>query len=160
MVQIDISKMSAGVHEITLHPPASDLDLDEKEFREIEAFVRLDVGEQQILARVEVTANASLICDRTLTPFTQQLRGEHTIVFAKRPIDVTRDDDTIRPLDPSARELDITDEIRDTILLSVPLRKVAPEASETELMLTFGADDAQAEPIDPRWEALRKLKFG
>ena len=51
MVQIDISTMSSGVHEVILHPSSSDLNLSDDEFGSIEAMVRLDIGDHQILAQ-------------------------------------------------------------------------------------------------------------
>lgn len=158
MVQIDIASMSNGVHEVALNPAPGDLDLNEEEFSDIEARVRLDIGEQQILAQLSVSALANLICDRTLAPFTQSVNGDYAVVFARRPIEEADADETIKPLDPTARELDVTDEIRDTLLLSIPLRKVAPEASDAQLVLTYGGEEDAGVSVDPRWEALRKLK--
>ena len=158
MVQIDISTMSSGVHALVLHPPAEDLGLSDDDFDEIEARVRLDIGDHQILVHLDVAANARVMCDRTLVPFAQPVNGAFTVVFTKRQIESSDVDETVRPIDPAAREIDLTEEIRDTIVLSVPLRNVAPEASEAELVLTYG--ELAGASIDPRWEALRKLKTG
>ena len=158
MVQIDIASMSSGVHEVALKPAAGDLDLNEEEFSDIEARVRLDIGEQQILAQLSVSALANLVCDRTLVPFTQAVNGEYVVVFTRRPAEQAETDETIKPLDPTSRELDVTDELRDTLLLSIPLRKVAPEASDAQLVLTYGGEEDTGVSVDPRWEALRKLK--
>lgn len=157
MVQIDISTMSAGLHEVVLHPSVSDLDLSGEEFDAIEVLVRLDIGDQQILAQLEVSADTKLICDRTLASFTERVSGRFTIVFTRKAINPTDSNETVKHLGSAARELDVTDEMRDTILLAVPLRKVAPEAREAELVLTYGADAADVS-VDPRWEALRQLK--
>jgi uncharacterized protein len=107
---------------------------------------------------MDVSALAKLICDRTLAPFTQKVSGDYSVLFAKRPIEQADTDEAIRPLDPTTRDLDLTDEIRDTLLLSVPLRKVAPDARNAELVLSYGTKDESGTAIDPRWEALRKLK--
>ncbi|MFV1979684.1 MAG: DUF177 domain-containing protein [Rhodothermia bacterium] len=157
MVQIDVSTMSAGIHEVVLYSSPNDLDLSEEEFGAIEVQVRLDIGDQQILAQLEVSADSRLICDRTLAPFTQTVKGQFTIVFTRKARDSGDAGGTVKYLDPAARELDVTAELRDTILLAVPLRKVAPEAAETELVLKYG-DDAVGVSTDPRWEALKKLK--
>jgi uncharacterized protein len=157
MVQIDVSTMSAGIHEVVLYPRADDLNLSEEEFGSIEVRARLDIGDQQILAQLEVSVDSKLTCDRTLVPFTQTVEGQFTIVFTRKALNSGDAVEAVKYLDPSARELDVSDELRDTILLAVPLRKVAPEASEAELVLKYG-DDVVGASIDPRWEALRKLK--
>lgn len=159
MVQIEISALSIGIHDVVLNPSADDLGLSAEEFGAIEVHVRLDIGDQQILAQLDVSVDSILTCDRTLVPFTQTVKGQFTIVFTRKAFDSGDTDEAVKYLDIAARELDITDELRDTILLAVPLRKVAQEASETELVLKFG-DDSVDELIDPRWEALRKLKSG
>ena len=156
MVQVDISTMPAGIHEVVLYPHPDDLDLNEEQFCDIEARVRLDVGDQQILAVLDVSANSRLVCDRTLVPFVMRVNGSFTIVFTKKGIDSNETDESVKYLDSATRELDVTEEMRDTILLAVPLRKIAPEATEIELVLTYA--DNVAEKIDPRWEALNKLK--
>jgi uncharacterized protein len=150
--------MSMGVHEVTLHPSPADLELSEDEFDNIECRVRLDVGENQILVQFETEVDAFLTCDRTLKPFTMRLQGAFTVVFTRRTAEPEPADETVRYLDPSDRQLDLTAEIRDTILLSVPLRKVAPEADRAELVLSYGSEPSDS-TVDPRWDALKKLRI-
>ncbi len=157
MVLIDISALSSGVHEVTLHPSSGDLNLGKDEFGSIKAVVRLHIGDHQILAQLHVSANSRLICDRTLIPFTQRVSGEFSVMFTTKVISRYDTDEVVKHLDPAARELDVTEAIRDTILLAVPLRKVAPEASEAELNLTY-QDETTETLTDPRWEELKKLK--
>ena len=51
----------------------------------------------------------------------------------------------------------MTEAVRDTLVLAVPARKVAPGAEDLDLPTVFGAPAAEA-AIDPRWEALRSLR--
>jgi uncharacterized protein len=160
MVQVDISTMSMGVHEVVVRPSAEELELAPAEFDDIEVMLRLDVGDHLVLVQLKAMADASLVCDRTLIPFTQQVEGEFTVVFSRsQEDDADEEHESVRYLDPAAREIELTDEIRDTILLSVPLRKVAPEADGADLVLSYGVEAAGA-GVDPRWDALRKLKQG
>ncbi|PSQ83474.1 MAG: hypothetical protein BRD44_04330, partial [Bacteroidetes bacterium QS_7_67_15] len=72
--------------------------------------------------------------------------------------------DEVRELHHHDREIEITDLVRDTLLLAVPQRQVAPGAEEEELQTAYGAPDEEEEAdeeknaIDPRWEKLRALK--
>src|SRR5690606_37846589 len=69
------------------------------------------------------------------------------------------DDDDVQPLLDDATALDLTDAVRDTLLLALPLRRVAPEAEDAEIPTSFGAPtDAEGNPVDDRWEALRRLR--
>lgn len=160
MVYIDISTLSDGLHEIDMRPTADELEIDPEVFSSIAAIIRLDVTDRQILCRIEARADAELVCDRTLEPFIEPVSGQFTTVFTKDADEVTSGDDEIVLLDPSASRIDVTEMVRDTILLSVPLRKVAPAAREKELQLQYGGPPEDGDAIDPRWEALRKLKTG
>jgi len=160
MVNVDISTLSDGLHEIDLSPAAEDLDLDPETFSSIQAHVRLDIGDRQILCRIDANADALLVCDRTLEPFVEPIVGDYTVVFTKHPDEITADDESIVLLDPSASSIDVTAIVRDTLLLSIPLRKVAPAARDAELQLQYGGPTDEGDAIDPRWDALRKLKTG
>ncbi|HLE55500.1 MAG TPA: DUF177 domain-containing protein [Rhodothermia bacterium] len=160
MLYVDISMLSDGLHDIELRPTAEELELDPDMFTSVDTNVRLDIGDKHILCRIEIRAEAELICDRTLEPFVEPIAGSYTVVFTKDPNETSEGDDDIRLLDPTARTIDITEMVRDTVLLSVPLRKVAPSAREKELQLQFGAPAEDGDSVDPRWEALRKLKTG
>ena len=47
--------------------------------------------------------------------------------------------------------------MRDTLLLAIPIRKIAPGAEDTEIIQSFGVPVEQNN-IDPRWQALAALK--
>lgn len=158
MVYIDLAALADGLHEIVLTPAAEDLELDPDSFSSIEATVGLDISTRQILCRIAAKADARLICDRTLEPFIEPLSGDYTVVFTRDPHE--GQDDEIVLIESGASRIDITEYLRDTILLSVPLRKVAPAAREAELQLEFGRPDETDEATDPRWDALRKLRTG
>ena len=97
-----------------------------------------------------------LICDRTLFDFTRRIDGSHAVVFVPpKDIDADDEDDNLFPLEKGAEEIDLTEIIRDTLLLAVPIRKIAPGAEDEELPTSFGEPDE--EDIDPRWKALKGL---
>ena len=58
-------------------------------------------------------------------------------------------------LEPRQRVLDLTSIARDTLILAIPVRKVAPEAEELQIQTVFGAP---AEESDHRWSALLAMR--
>jgi len=160
MISIDIATLADGLHDVSLAPTPEDLDLNPDEFSAIEVDVTLDLSDRQILCSIAVRADAALICDRTLSPYTESISGEYDLVFTSDPDAIVPDDDVMRLLEDNATQLVITDAIRDTLLLSVPVRKVAPEARGAEIELQFGATEDDDDGVDPRWDALRKLSSG
>lgn len=164
MLRIDITPFKAGeVHEFELAPEPADVDLDPETFEEVRVEARLDVHRDRILVRLHVRATATLTCDRTLQSFQQPLEGSYSLLFGP-PRMVGQEGDSyeeVRPLQPSDQEIDITDAVRDTLLLAIPQRRIAPGAEEEEITTQFGpSGDEEEEPIDPRWEALRDLRNG
>lgn len=163
MFTIEVASLDPGLHQLTLEPPAEDLDLDPEKFKDVRVDARLDVTERRIFVTLDAKARATLECDRTLRLFDQEIGGTHDVVFA--PPEFAEDDedayDDVRPLDPFGKEIDVTDVVRDTILLAIPQRCVAPGAEDEEIQTEFGAPEDDGEDvIDPRWEALKKLKSG
>ncbi len=107
------------------------------------------------------SATATLECDRTLAFFEQPIEGAYRILFVPPSFadgekeDGENDYEEVRIFQRSYREIDVTAAVRDTVMLAVPARKVAPGAEALDLPTVFGAAEAA---IDPRWEALRSLR--
>ena len=157
MLSVDVTGLTPGIHEFVLAPNSEDLNLDPEEFADIRVHVRLDFAPGRILVRFKVSGIATLVCDRTLVTFDRPIEDTYSVLFSG-DVDLVASDnqyDDVRALEANVTELDITDAVHDTLMLAVPLRRVAPEAEDSEIPLSFGS---QGETIDPRWEALRSLK--
>lgn len=158
MLRIDISSLKAGVHDFVLEPEAEAVDLDPEMFRDIRVEARLDVHERRILVMLATSATARLECDRTLQPFDQRVEGRFSLLFA--PPDPTAAEeeayDDVQVLQPFDQALDVTTAVRDTLMLALPTRRIAPGAEDLDIDTVFGQPDE--EHIDPRWEALRRLR--
>ena len=67
-------------------------------------------------------------------------------------------DDAV-PLEDDDAAIDLAGPVRDTLLLSLPARRVAPGAEDVDIPTAFGAEtDDDGRPVDPRWDALRALR--
>lgn len=159
MLTIDIAALEEGVHEVELTPAPDELELDPERFSDVHVRARLDLHNRRLLVMLDAEANASLVCDRTLEPFDETINGSYSLLFVPPEFArKARDEDDfeeVRQLDSSDREVDVTDAVRDTLLLAIPQRCVAPHARDIEIETTFGKpEDA---PVDPRWEALSDL---
>ena len=154
MLRIDLRSLEAGYHEISLAPAPADVGLEPNAFRNILVEVGLDYDGKKAFVSVKASAVALLICDRTLTKFEQSIKGEYSLLFS--PNEEEKAEDEIRSISSTDEELDITDIVRDTLLLAIPVRKIAPGADEAEIPVAFGTP-ADTD-YDPRWEALKALK--
>lgn len=164
MLPVEIHTLADGVHELTLRPSPEELGLDPAVFADVEVDLRLDVAPsgsgRRVLAQFDARATATLECARTLVEFAQPVSGAHAVLFAPPDqLPAGDDDEGIAPLPEDAHVLDLTEPIRDTLLLALPVRPIAPGAEEVEIPTTFGADtDDEGRILDPRWEALRALR--
>lgn len=165
MLRIDLAPLAEGVHHFDLQTEAETLELDPDTFTDIRIDVVLDFHNERAMMSLHAMATATLECDRTLVTFEQPIEGTYRLLAA--PASFVRradsDDDEfeeVRVLEPSEHTVDLTDVVRDTLLLAVPARKVAPGAEDIDIQTVFGeADPSGEEPsIDPRWEALRALR--
>lgn len=164
MLRLDLTSFDEGLHTLSLAPSPSDLDLDPERFDEIQVVVTLDIRGRRVLVTFEASALATLECDRTLVLFQQPVEGEHRMLFAPASQLSSRDSEPgaeqeVHEIDAATRSIDLTEAVRDTLLLAVPTRAIAPGAETVELPSAFGAPAPGEEPeIDPRWAALRALR--
>jgi uncharacterized protein len=187
--RIDLSSLEPGVHHITRTVEAEALereafdeaaggderDVSESEsggtlnpvtedvtFGPVQVEAVLDYQPDEALVTFQARTTATLTCDRTLRRFEKPLEGHYAILFAapgRSAPDQSDDHDELRELPPGARHLDLTGAVRDTLLLAIPQRKVAPGAEDEEIDTVFGEPDrAEDEPADPRFEKLRTLR--
>lgn len=165
MLTIDITSLSTGIHHLELAPSAEQVNLDPSTFEDLQVDVVLQHHRDRILVKLHATATAELTCDRTLQPYEQDIEGHYNVLFGP-PSMVGQEGEEfeeVRPLDSSDREIDLTDVIRDTLLLAVPQRRIAPGAEDEPITREFGATEDEAddeEPVDPRWSDLKELRDG
>lgn len=157
MLSLNIAVLAPGLHERELTPSPEALDLDPDRFSDIRVSVRLDRQPDRILVRLTARARVVLECDRTLALFEHPLEGSYSVLFGPPALAEDAPDEDLRPLLPTDTELDLTDIVRDTLLLAIPVRKVAPGAEDLDLPVQFGTGETD---MDPRWEALRHLRSG
>ena len=126
------------------------------EFNRTLYFIRLDCN---------LWADVELICDRSLKPFVYEVKKDIGIIF-KVGIEeeIVNKDSIIRPFDFDSLELNIENDIRDTILLDLPIKKIHPDYIDEEGNIKqfetkkYGSVKNDEETIDPRWNKLKQLK--
>jgi uncharacterized metal-binding protein YceD (DUF177 family) len=157
MLKIDIRSLEAGVHEMDLSPTAENIGVESGKFANIRAHIRLDITSNRIFAQIKVSAIASLVCDRTLVDFDQPVWGSHAVCYVPPgDIDAESENDDFLPLKAGAEEIDLSEIVRDTLFLSVPIKKIAPGAKDEDIPSSFG--EPTESDIDPRWRALESLR--
>jgi uncharacterized protein len=137
---------------------------------QLEAVVVLDKHETFIEADFSIKGHVGLICDRSLEPFEEPLDIHKKVMFkyGETPGEVT-DEIVIIARDQSSLELGQL--MYEFIALSMPIKKLHPkfrgdeaetEVEEGRIVYTASTDNNNEGDddgdVDPRWEALKKLK--
>ncbi|MCH8486877.1 MAG: DUF177 domain-containing protein [Candidatus Cyclonatronum sp.] len=167
--------MKFRISDIPDNKSTLELTFDEHKFR-IEGFdhdpVELHVEFIKMLNSLQLSFRASttlsLICDRSLELYRYPITVSYKILFKPNAEPEEDEQQALRPLNTSSNTINIEEEVRDSILLSIPIKKLHPrflnaDGSETSFFETYGnpedEDDYDEDyPADSRWEALRKLK--
>lgn len=157
---VNAASLKPGIHTFSFQPLAEDLELDPSLFANISVEAQVSLQEGQALVQFDAAADAALVCDRTLKPFTQRVLGSYQVLFTDevRTVQAADLEEDLRPYPIHNHELVITDAVRDTLLLAIPIRKIAPDAEEADLPMQFGKPTDE-DDIDPRWAALKGLRL-
>lgn len=162
----DLQEIPDGKSERTVSLSEGDLELDDE--------VSLKKGDVHInflrtnhFVEVDFTidVDTELICDRSLKPFTKHLDGSYHVLFEPDNVEDTETEKgAVRQIPPEDLVLDIEKEVRDTIMLEIPVRKIHPDYLDSDgntddfETQKFGPEPDEEELIDPRWSELKKLK--
>lgn len=168
-----LSKLTFNLQEIpdgrshrNIRLEGQELTLDEHSDLK-EAEVRLDFYKTEHFIQVEftVTGLISMRCDRSLRKFTESVSGSYQVLFEPdSEEEIETEKGAVRQIPPDDLVIDVQKEVRDTVMLSLPVRKIhhdyrgedgKPEDFETR---RYGTVPEGEETIDPRWAELKKLK--
>jgi len=164
-MKISLVRLSEGLHTINFVEKLADLGLENHPNLRDEVTVRADIEKRSphYFLKNSVRMSGRFACDRCTDEFDKTVIGEGRAVFSsdEAMLEMSEADD-IRYLASDVKEIDITDDIRDTVLLSVPMKNLCSEDCRG-LCAGCGANlntepcRCAAPAADPRWEALRKL---
>ena len=168
-LEFKIVEIPEGSSTRTLELEEDDLDLEEYPF--LGGTIDLSFYRTIHFIRVNfsVDSEVELVCDRSLETFVYPVEADYEVLFK---VDVREETETeegaVRRFNFSSNTLNIEDEVRDTVLLHIPIKKLHPKFLDEEgnpkefQEKSFGnkqdADEEESELADPRWEKLKKLK--
>lgn len=162
-MRIQVGSLSNGVHTYQFQAASDDLGLPGNFSRPVSVDVTLDKQGSQMLLRATVSTEASFLCDRCLSDFSGPLAQEYHMYYVSDPEETERFDQAeVQVLSPSLSAIDIAEDVRQTLLLAVPLKLLCSETCRG-LCPTCGVNrnvascDCDARLPDSRWDALRKL---
>ncbi|MBI1804202.1 MAG: DUF177 domain-containing protein [Ignavibacteriae bacterium] len=162
-VKIRVSGLSNGLHEYHFSAEPSVIGLEPNFRSPVEIDVRLDKITRQMFLRTVIHTSGQFQCDRCLDEFNQRLSTEYSMFYTYDEIDATKyPEDEVTILQPDQVFIDATEDVRQMVMLAVPLKLLCREACKG-LCPHCGANwnsaacKCEEETIDPRWESLQGL---
>ena len=162
-MKIQIGGLSEGIHQYGFTVPASDLDLGDQFAADVDVEATLDKTSNQILLTAKLTVMGDFVCDRCIGSFQRKLAPSYTMLYAlegSEPAHLDPSEFQIMP--PGLHIIDIAEDIRQSILLAVPLKLLCRETCKglcpsCGQNLNEGECSCKSELTDSRWEKLRKF---
>lgn len=163
---VAFSGLKTGKHEFKFEVEQAFFDLfeTEQEFSgaKIDVDVLLEKHSTFLDFLIKIHGTVNLVCDITSETFTHPIENEikFLVKFGEEYDDSNEEVITI-PQGDSA--FNISQASYEAVILSIPMKKISPNVKEEdfELIEKFSPKEIEEEEnheIDPRWEALKKLK--
>jgi uncharacterized metal-binding protein YceD (DUF177 family) len=167
MFKFKIFEIPEGNSERTLTLSEGDLDLGEVSLKEGSIGIQFYRTQHFIRVQLKFNVTVELTCDRSLDNFDYDVNQDYEILFKNEEVEEQASETgSIRNIDVASQQIDIEQDVLDTILVNLPAKKLHPRFLDEDgypmefLNQKFGEpeDDDEEDPIDPRWEALKDLK--
>ena len=114
----------------------------------------------------KLKGEVELICDRCLEAYFQQVHGKYPMLVKFSETE-TDDGDEVIYIHPGASQVEVAKLIYEFIILSIPIRHIHPDDQngnslcDQEMLKKLdeykAADLPENDPIDPRWNDLKKI---
>lgn len=166
-LKFNILEIPDGESRQVLSLEPEDLDLSPHNF--VQGEIKLDFYRARhfIRASYDIQADIELVCDRSLERFVQPVSTAYDVVFKTDVEEETETEEgAVRRFDFSSNTFSIEKEVRDSVMLEVPMQKIHPKYVDEDGNYkefdtkSYGnvANEEEENSIDPRWEKLKKLK--
>jgi len=163
-MKIQVGGLSEGVHDFHFDALASDLSLGEEFSADVGVDVTLEKTGNEILLKSSIRVDGTFECDRCVTQFVTPLTPKYQMYYVLDQAGAERFDPAdVQVMAPGLTVIDITEDVRQTVLLSVPLKRLCrpgcrglcPECGKN---LNEGPCGCKVTIEDGRWDTLRSLK--
>lgn len=161
--KINIVGLSEKVHEFDYHigkPFFESFKSELAEDADLNVKVLLDKHETFLDAKFSIRGSVTLVCDRSLEPFEEQLdiTGRILFKFADRTEEISED---IMHIHRDTEAVDLSQSIYDFIGTSLPMKRLHPryrdEQEEGEGKIVWSSGPGEEPETDPRWDKLKNL---
>ena len=163
-MRIQVGGLSDGIHQYRFQVDPAELSLDGNFAEDVIVEVSLDKTGNRFLLRSTIQASGTFECDRCVAQFARTLQSSYQMYYVPEGDDQGENDPAEIQVIPSGLTvIDISDDVRQTIQLSIPLKLLCQDDCEglcphCGTNLNNEQCSCTATSIDPRWEKLAGLQ--
>ncbi|MFH1197626.1 MAG: DUF177 domain-containing protein [bacterium] len=161
---IKFNNFPDGVHEIMFDEPCSEIGLGEPFFDNVKVKCRMDKSHSQLVLNNELTVRATFECDRCMKTFDIDLTNKFKLIYLCEPNLKSNEEENLYFLSPDADKIDISEDVNQFALLTVPMKKLCSEdckglCPECGKDLNLEQCSCQKAEVNPVWDRLKDLKI-
>jgi len=169
-MKINLKDLEEGLNHLSWVETAEALELDSSEVEillPVEVEVNLVKSSTTLHVNMRVRTRIRMPCSRCLEPVERDLDLESEIIFKEVPRNVPKElnltEDDLKVIEYEGGQIDMTDRIREAIILEVPIKPLCSESCKglcpiCGRNLNHGDCGCEVKVVDPRWKALEDLK--
>lgn len=165
-MKIRIIGLEEGNHPFDIREENLRMSGNDYIFDNVSLLGELIIHTNKVNLKGSLEANVELNCDRSGKDFTEKIKKEVDYVFKfnTKGIEILDDDIDNSLFKLEGNQLIISDLIYEELLLSIPLKKIAPEYRDVDFDKLFPDFTAKIEKKDDKkdastWNELKKLNF-
>jgi uncharacterized protein len=164
VMKIQVGGLSDGVHDYSFRVTPDELGLPSGFPDGVEIKATLEKTSRQFLLKASIATTAEVLCDRCVAPFRRPLGSRYQMHYVWDESDAERiDASEVQVVLPGQTVIDLADDVRQTVLLSFPLKNVCREdcrglCSQCGRNLNEGSCDCKETHVDGRWDKLKELQ--
>jgi len=166
-MKIKINQLTEGENSIDYQEPPSELALPEKHF-DFPVILNgiIDKRGRNFYLKIKIETKGAFTCDRCLEIFERVFKSDIQLIFSQENYlqDERDEKDNFYIISEDTEEVDISQDIRDEILLGIPLKLICHKDCKG-ICPHCGAElnkiqcKCKKNIEDPRWESLKNIKF-
>jgi len=163
-MKIQLVSLSEGVHEYEFGTDAAEINLERPISGPVGVSIVLEKTGNQVRLKGSVTAEGGFSCDRCTAEFRRPIVAAYRMYYVAEGEQFDGiDPSEIQSITPGSGSIDVTEDVRQTILLAVPLKLLCSEQCKglcphCGKNMNTDSCSCTVEREETRWEALRPLR--
>ena len=162
-IKIRVSQLSNGLHEYHFSAVPSGIGLGENFTKPVLVDIVLDKESRQLYVKADVRSSGIFLCDRCVEQFEQSVSNHLNMFYVYDELESGKyPPDEVQVINHDTTYLDLTDDIRQMVTLSVPFKLLCKDdckglCPKCGINWNHATCNCKDETADSRWEGLKKL---